>query len=338
MASRILVLHAGGTIGMAPASDGLRPTAGFADRLREALAGRAGDLPAFDLIAPGAAIDSANLRPSHWTAIAEPLIAHWNDYDGFVVLHGTDTLAWTASAMSFLLLGCDKPVIVTGAQIPWQLPRSDAMANVEAALRFAAQATFREVMVCFAGRLLRGNRCQKVDSTAFEAFDSPRLPALATLGIDSRPLTGLALPARPRQFALPRFDDRAVALLMVHPGLTARAVNATLDDPCIRGLILVSYGVGNLPGADEALLASLAGATGRGVVIVNVTQCARGEVAQDTYAAGAALGRIGVVAGCDLTPEAAFAKLHVLLATGVSPDAIRSTFATPLCGELTALG
>ncbi len=338
MSTRLLVLHAGGTIGMAPTADGLRPAAGFADQMRQALASSGDHLPAFDLVTSGEAIDSANLRPRHWRAIAEPLIAAWDRYDGFVVLHGTDTLAWTASALSFLLRGCDKPVVLTGAQIPWQMPRSDAPANVEAALLFATRPEFSEVTVYFGGRLLRGNRCRKVASGGFAAFDSPRLPALATLGIDIARHPGLTLMPQRRQFTLPHLDDDAVAMLMVHPGLTAHAVAATLDNPRTRGLVLISYGVGNLPSDDAALLAALAEASQRGIVIVNVTQCAHGSVAQDTYAVGAALTRLGVVGGADLTAEAAFAKLHVLLATIEDPGAVRRAMGQPCCGDMTVPG
>ena len=334
MGSQVLVLYTGGTIGMAPSPDGLRPLDGFADRLHAVLAADRGDLPGFDVISLDAPLDSAQLRPTDWSTIAAPLIAHWDRYDGFVVLHGTDTLAWTASALSFMLMGTDKPVILTGAQIPWLQARSDALGNVHAALQFAARRDIREVAVCFGRRLMHGNRCRKRASSDFDAFDSPNAPLLGHVGIDLQVDADRLLPQTPRAFRNPAFTTEAVAMLTVHPGLTGRSIDAVTADPTVRGLILLSYGVGNLPGDDPDLCAALARATARGIIVLNLSQCWQGAVAQDTYASGAALSRLGVVEGGDLTPEAAFAKLHFLLATETEPAAIRAQLGRSLCGEM----
>ncbi len=353
--ARVLVVYAGGTIGMVPSAEGLQPMEGFAEHLQESLSRHvAGHLPAFDLISLPHTIDSAQLRPAHWHQIADPLIRHWDDYDGFVVLHGTDTLAWTASALSFMLGSIDKPVVLTGAQIPWMLPRSDALGNVENALTVASDGVLNEVVVCFGRHVLRGNRSRKQASTAFDAFGSPGMAPLASIGIGLQyacapqgllPDRGLdrathfPLPSarsRPRQ--CPAFDNDAVALCMVHPGLSGASVEALLSQAGLRGLVLLSYGTGNLPSDDLLLRRALSEAGERGVVMVNVSQCWQSEVAQDTYASGAALNRMGVVGGLDMTPEAAFAKLHVLLATEDNPARMRARMMEPWCGELTPPG
>lgn len=332
MSARVLVLHTGGTIGMERGTDGYRPMPGFGAVLRRHLEGVRG-LPAFDLVELAQPIDSANLQPAQWTAIAAELVARWDDYRGFVVLHGTDTMAWTASALSFMLRGADRPVILTGAQIPLVEPRSDALANLQTALLLAGSLTCGEVGIFFGRRLLRGNRSTKFSSTALDAFAAPNAAALAEVGIDVRVHAQDPLPAGARDFQLPEFDPHAVAVLTVHPGLSARHVDVLTDDPALRGLVLCSYGAGNLPDATPGLLDALARAVARGVVVVNRTQCAHGPVVQGAYATAAALNRIGVVAAADMTLEAAFAKLHVLLATHSDPAVVRARFGTALCGE-----
>lgn len=335
MKARVLILHTGGTIGMCASPDGYRPLAGFGAVLeRELRAPAAAQLPAFDVVEHGQLIDSANLRPTHWSAIANDLIGRWDDYDGFVVLHGTDTMAWTASALSFMLRGADKPVILTGAQIPLGEPRSDAAQNLHSALMLAAGGAIREVCVYFNHRLLRGNRSRKLKSTAFDAFDSPNWPPLAEVGIAVDIHRERLLSTTARDFKVPTYDPEAVAVLPIYPGISARVVGAMLDSPAVRGLILRSYGVGNAPDADPRLMDTLARAVARGVVVLNTTQCVSGAVEQGAYATGAALNRIGVVPGADLTLEAAFAKLHFLLATEPDVAAVRERLGQNLCGEL----
>ena len=332
---RVLVLHTGGTIGMVASPGGYRPAAGFPERLRSALqATGSHGLPAFDVLELDP-IDSAELRPSDWTAMARALVNHWDRYDGFVVLHGTDTMAWSASALSFLLRGLDKPVIFTGSQIPMGQARSDGLANVESALLLAAMPELREVGLCFGRRLLRGNRARKLATAQFDAFDSPNALPLAELGIDihlhrDRLWTG----TEPRRFAVPAFDDEAVAVLALHPGVSAGAVDALVAQPRVRGLVLHSYGAGNVPANDRGFMAALERAAARGVVLVNVTQCLQGSVQQGAYATGTALGALGAVPAGDMTPEAAFAKLHVLLASTADTGEVRRGMGESWCGEM----
>ncbi len=332
--SRVLVLHVGGTIGMVASPQGYRPAPGFPDRLRSALQATGGQgLPAFDVLELDP-IDSAELRPSDWTAMARSLVDHWDQFDGFVVLHGTDTMAWSASALSFLLRGMDKPVIFTGSQIPLSQPRSDGLANVESALLLAAMPELREVGLCFGRRLLRGNRARKLATAQFDAFDAPNALPLAELGIDiCLHRDRLLPPPEPPRFAAPTFDDEAVAVLALYPGVSGGAVDALVANPRVRGLVLHSYGAGNVPANHRGFMAALERAAARGVVLVNVTQCLHGSVQQGVYATGSALGALGAVPAGDMTPEAAFAKLHVLLATHADLDAVRRGMGENWCGE-----
>ncbi|WP_332674130.1 type I asparaginase [Aromatoleum sp.] len=335
MASRVLILYAGGTIGMARADDGYRPMTGFEDVLRRLLREQvAAVLPDFDVVALPEPIDSANLQPSHWTGLARELVVRWQSYDGFVVLHGTDTMAYSASALSFMLRGADKPVIFTGAQIPLGEPDSDALGNLLGALTLAGRHGIPEICLYFSGRLLRGNRSTKLKSEAFDAFESPNYPHLADVGADIALYADALLAPATRAFVVPQFDAEAVAVLPVYPGISARIVDAITGSPRVRGLVLRTYGVGNAPDAQQAFMDSLARATGRGLVVLNTTQCVSGHVIQGTYATGAALDRIGVLPGGDMTLEAAFAKLHFVLATNSDADVVRRALGESLCGEV----
>lgn len=333
MNGRILVLHTGGTIGMERSPQGYRPMAQFSAILRQHLAALSG-LPQYDLIELAPPIDSANLLPSHWLKIARELRTHWNKYDGFVIVHGTDTLAWTASALSFMFQAADRPIILTGSQIPLLEPRSDALANLGTALILANAPTRCGVTIFFGGTLLQGNRSTKSSSTDFQAFSSPNVPPLARAGISLPP----PLPAPPTKPAphihIDTFDDHAVAVLTVYPGLSATQIDALTEAPALRGLVLCSYGAGNLPDADPSLLQALARAVKNGIVVVNRTQCAHGSVVHGTYATSSMLERIGLVSASDMTLEAAFAKLHILLALHRDPQQVREQFRIPLCGEM----
>jgi len=328
--SRVLVIYTGGTIGMVPSADGYRPEPGFAARLSVALGERS--VPEFELLEFDRLIDSASLRPADWEQIARVLRDRWDEYAGFVVLHGTDTLAYTASALSFMLPQQDKPVILTGSQIPLSQSRNDALDNLLTALLLASRPDLAEVCICFNGRLLRGNRSRKVKSSGLAAFDSPNCPWLGEIGIDIR-LSAERLPPEPARFEIPSCDPEAVVLLMAYPGMPLRLVRDALAPDEVRGLVLLTYGVGNPPETDRGLLDELARAAARDQVVLNLTQCQQGAVTQGAYATGALLNTVGVVPGLDLTPEAAFTKLHHLIAKGCSPEQIRRTLGRALRGE-----
>lgn len=333
MKRKILIIYAGGTIGMQASENGYVPVAGFEQQLREQLAGHAGQLPGFDVLELAQLIDSANLQPHHWTELAGVIQQYWSLYDGFILLHGTDTMAYTASMLSFIFQGMDKPVIVTGSQIPLSELRNDARDNLLTSLMFAGGYDIPEVCICFNGRLLRGNRSCKVKTTGLDAFDSPNAGWLGQVGINIELYSGRLLQAGKADFAIPVFNPDAVVVLPVYPGVPARIVRDLLSHKEVKGVVLHTYGAGNPPDANSELMAELEDAVKRGVIIVNVTQCLQGPVIQGAYATGATLNRIGVVPGSDLTLEAAFTKLHYLLATQ-SPERAREMMSRNMCGEM----
>ncbi|WP_458735768.1 asparaginase domain-containing protein [Zobellella taiwanensis] len=334
---RVLILHTGGTIGCRASSEGHKPDPEFARLLRRRLADSGEpELPEFDVIELHTLIDSANLTPAHWAQIAGLLVIHWQDYDGFLVLHGTDTMAYSAAALSFMLPGQDKPVIFTGSQIPLSERRSDGLDNVINGLHLCQRPGLAEVCIYFNGRLLRGNRTTKLKATELDAFASPNHPPLGVAGIRLEPEAGLLLPPTPLCFRIPEFDPEAVTVLSLYPGISARAARALLDDEGVRGAVMLSFGVGNPPDANTELMQVLAAAVERGQVIVNRTHCLYGKVDQGTYATGNSLNRIGVTPGGDLTLEAAFAKLHYLLAMETDPGRVRELMRRPLRGEMSA--
>ncbi|TCK08551.1 asparaginase [Marinobacterium mangrovicola] len=335
MSARVLVIYTGGTIGMVPSEQGYVPEPGFHDRVQAQLdsLGEAA-LPEYDLIELDRLIDSANLVPNDWREIALAIEQNWKSYDGFVVLHGTDTLAYTASALSFMLEGTNKPVILTGSQIPLAQLRNDALDNLVTSLMLAASREIFEVCVYFNGRLLRGNRSLKVRSSGFDAFDSPNAPWLGQAGINIDLRPDLLLPPGRPCFQIPEFDPAAVTVLTVFPGMPASLIEAAVDSSAVNALVLQTYGVGNPPDADAALIGALEAAAKRGVCILNLTQCQQGAVSQGAYATGATLNRIGVVPGADMTLEAAFTKLHYLLALGVEGEELGQSLKTSLRGEL----
>ncbi|MEH6629078.1 MAG: asparaginase [Motiliproteus sp.] len=334
MKKRILILYTGGTIGMEPSEQGYVPVAGFDRLLQKLLRSRAAQqLPDYEVLEFDNLIDSANLVPADWTLIATKIEQHWADYDGFIVLHGTDTMAYTASALSFMLKGTDKPVILTGSQIPLAELRNDALDNLVTALFLAGNYPIPEVCIYFNGRLLRGNRSCKLKSMGFDAFDSPNFPWLGQVGIHIDLHENLLLEKSDPEFYIREFNPSAVCIMPIYPGIPARILDRVLDQHDVRGLILQSYGVGNPPDANQKFISTLEQASARGVVVLNITQCLQGPVNQGAYATGATLNRIGVVPGSDLTLEAAFAKMHFLISQNLESDSIRSELQHSLCGE-----
>ena len=332
MNQRILLIYTGGTIGMWPSNEGYTPKKGFAALLQQRLNQVSlSALEPFDIIELDNLIDSSNIQLNDWTQLAALIQQHYDNYAGFVVLHGTDTMAYTASALSFLLLGCQKPVILTGSQIPLAQPRTDATNNLLNAIAFARQPDIKEVCVCFDSQLFRGNRTRKVDTSALHAFDSPNLPPIATIGINLHIRESL----KP---TTPAFKNAAltpcVAQLLIYPGISNQQIDAALRGDDIKGVVLMSYGAGNPPDSNAYLMQALEEASQAGKVIINLTQCFVGRVIQGAYATGEKLNKIGVVPGADLTPEAAYTKLLVLFATQDSIEEIKRIMGQSLCGEL----
>lgn len=345
--ARVLVLYTGGTIGMRKGARGFEPVPGyFADKiavepqLHDPSQPRFTTYPSrtnrrvhYDVRAYDPPLDSANLDLGHWAKFAADIEASYADYDAFVVVHGTDTMAYTASALSFMLEGLDKPVILTGAQIPLAQLRNDALSNLLGALGVAGHYRIPEVGLYFHHKLLRGCRATKVDATGLDSFASPNLGPLVEVGVDVDVNWPLVRPADPGGLRVHTRLSPHVAALRLYPGIT-RGILENFLRPPLEGLVLETYGAGNAPDRDDDLLGALSDATDRGVVIVNVTQCLRGHV-RARYAAGAALVDAGVVPGADMTPEAALTKLAFLLGQGLPLAEVRAMSQRSMRGELT---
>jgi L-asparaginase len=331
----ICLIYTGGTIGMTMTAQGYAPMPDFPSVLSKLLADKGANLPRYTLHAYPVPIDSSNATPADWQTIARDIAARYNDYDGFVVLHGTDTMAYTASALSFMLRGLRKPVIVSGSQIPLGAVRSDAPQNLVTALQLAADEAINEVAIYFNQRLLRGNRAVKVSTEKLQAFDSPNYPWLGEQCIAMKLHREYLLPrAESESFELPDYRGANVLALRFVPGMSLSAVQGMLDlKP--QALILECYGAGNAPDGDPALLDMLARANAQGTVLVGCSQSLHGRVTIGAYAAGAAMPAAGVIGAVDMTFEAIFTKLHHLFALGHAPDAVRREFLRNLCGEIT---
>ena len=288
-------------------------------------------------------IDSANMKPAVWVELAEIIRDKYEQYDSFVILHGTDTMAYTASALSFMLDGLDKPVILTGAQLPIGVARSDARENFITALEIATavETTDREerpmvpeVCVYFNALLLRGNRSTKRESVQFNAFVSENYPHLANAGVSidyNRPFIRRYEAGRKLRLRT-RFDPN-VTILKLFPGITQTVVESVLNMPNLRGVVLETFGAGNAP-TDSWFLNTLKAAIDRGVVVFNVSQCEGGRVTQGQYQTSTYLKQIGVVSGADITTEAAITKLMLLLGETHNPAIVRTLLAQPICGEI----
>lgn len=286
-------------------------------------------------------LDSSSISSYGWTEIANTVKENYHLFDGFVVLHGTDSLAYTASALSFMMSDLGKPVILTGSQASIFALQSDAVDNLLGSLIVAGTFVIPEVCLFFHHTLFRGNRTTKVSASSFEAFDSPNCEPLAkvtSLGVDVN-WSLVRRPTRIAEFAVTKYLDTAhVACLRIFPGIKPEMVDSVLKVPNLRGLILETFGMGNAPGGvDGSLTRVIREAVERGIVIVNVSQCTNGFVSP-LYAPGTALGRAGVVFGHDLTTEAALTKLSYLLALpDLTYSEVTRRMAHSLRGEMTEM-
>ncbi|HWJ54362.1 MAG TPA: asparaginase, partial [Propionibacteriaceae bacterium] len=322
MGDSVFVLHTGGTIGMVPTAAGHAPVANaLGPYLDWIVANSGGELPPISFLELDPPIDSANATPEDWCTIARTLYERRADHAGFVVLHGTDTMAYTSSALSFLLPGFGKPVVVTGSQIPITRIRSDGRQNFIGGLQVATRSELHEVTLLFGEVLLRGNRATKMDASGLDAFDSPRFPPLAEMGIDIVVRRELVRTAD----ETPRLTTGRlghVAAMRLFPGFSA-SILANLCRPPLQGLVIEAYGAGNGPSDDREFLAAIENAAGEGIVVVVVTQCVRGSVQPGAYATGSALMSVGAVPGYDMTPEAALTKLAVLLGQDLDVETVK---------------
>lgn len=285
-------------------------------------------------------MDSSEMGPESWEKIVRIIADNYHSYDGFVVLHGTDTMAYTASALSFMLENLNKPVILTGSQLPIGMFRTDGKENLITAIEIAAakendQPVVPEVCVFFENDLFRGNRTSKTSADHFNAFRSYNYPVLAHAGISIKYDTTQIYRSVSRRPLKPHYLlDRHVAILKLFPGISPEVVESILHIPGLKGVVMETFGSGNAPG-DAWFLEMLKEAVGRGIVIVNVTQCRGGSVEMHRYETGHRLLEAGVVSGYDSTTECAVAKLMFLFGHGLSPEEVKEHMNCSLIGEVT---
>ncbi|MBQ6953482.1 MAG: type I asparaginase [Bacteroidales bacterium] len=342
MTASLLIIYTGGTIGMKedPMDGTLKPF-DFSQIMEEVP-----ELNKFDVKIDSYTfdplIDSSDVEPSLWISLAELIRDRYEDYDGFIILHGTDTMAYSASTLSFMLEGLTKPVVFTGSQLPIGVPRTDGKENLISAVEIAAAKDYEgharvpEVCIYFDSKLLRGNRSTKYSAEAFNAFASPNCPPLAEAGIQIRYNTDVI--RKPiywdAQLRVQTHLDTRVAILKVHPGMTPQVMRSVVSDPLTRACIIETYGSGNAL-SKEWFLDIVREAAAAGKILLNVTQCKSGTVNMNLYATGATLKHAGVLSGSDITTEAALGKLFSLMGRSDNDGWVKTMLEKNLCGEIT---
>jgi len=334
MKKRVLIINTGGTISSVKTANGYEPAPGYVScALAEISTLKHQDMPDYVIKEYDPLLDSSNMTVHDWNRIANDIAQEYVHYDGFVIFHGTDTMAYTASALSFMLENLAKPVILTGSQIPLSEVRNDAIDNVITSLWLCAHQPIHEVCIYFNQRLLRGNRTQKVSAQQFNAFDSPNYPHLAAIGIDIELQPNLLLKKPRKPFHLQTIAPQFIANFRLFPGFASDVLSYILNQP-LRGLILETYGAGNAQNNEPQFLRLLKEACDRGVIIINCTQCQQGKVEMSQYATGHTLKEAGLISGHNMTSEAAHCKLLYLLSKDLDNEQIKVLMETNLCGEL----
>ncbi len=336
----ILLIYTGGTIGMIANEDtGALENFNF-ERLLEYIPEVQKlnhNISAYSFSPP---MDSSDLEPSAWVTLTKIISENYDKYDGFVILHGTDTMAYTASALSFMLENLNKAVILTGSQLPIGVLRTDGKENLITSIEIAGaknedgKPMVPEVCIFFENRLLRGNRTTKIHAENFSAFRSFNYPSLAEAGIHIKYNTTFIRKPTDKKLVIHDQFDPNVVVLTLFPGLQEEIVRSVLHVKGIKAMVLKTYGSGNAP-QKEWFIRELKEAIDRGIVIVNVTQCPAGAVEMERYETGIQLLKIGVTSGHDSTSECAITKLMFLLGQGFSPEKVRELMETNLVGELT---
>ena len=338
MKKKICLIHTGGTIGMIRGESGYLPKAGYLETVLDTIEDLKNPaMPDFDFFEMDPLLDSSDMAVGDWNRIGEEIATRYEDYDGFVILHGTDTMAYTASALSFMLESLNKPVILTGSQIPLCEVRSDGRDNLVTSLLIAQDGKFGEVCLYFGGRLLRGNRATKMSADGLLAFDSPNCPRLCEAGISIRYLPVPPAPApASEKLSLCHLLDVPIGVLKVFPGIRFPIFDKLMTEK-LRGIVLETFGAGNIPGEGNALLPIIERAFKAGSVITVCSQCPQGTVSLGTYATSSPLKSAGAVSGYDMTTEACVAKLYYLFSKGYSKEEIKALMEENLRGELTKI-
>lgn len=337
---KILLIYTGGTIGMVQDYESGHLKAFDFGKLLDQIPELYQLECQIETISFPSPIDSSDMNTGHWQLLANLIGRHYNDYHGFVVLHGSDTMSYTASALSFLLENLSKPIVFTGSQLPIGDLRTDAKENLITSAQIAAlqqegRPVVQEVCLYFENKLYRGNRTTKMSSEQFQAFDSPNYPTLGISGVHLKIKQEYLWKSAPhKKLSLHTELDNRIGLLKLFPGIHPSWVRALLSTPGMQALVLESYGAGNAS-TESWFIEELRQAVSNGLHIVNVTQCPGGSVLMGKYATSAALADMGIIDGKDITTEAALAKLMYMLGREVSSKSFKTIFETPLRGEMT---
>lgn len=337
MKKKICIIYTGGTIGMVQTEKGFAPLKGNLQTVMKSFPDfNDPNLPDWDIVEFDTLLDSSNIALEEWNMMGRMIAENYDDYDGFVLIHGTDTMAFTASALSFMLEGLDKPVILTGSQIPLCVSRSDGRDNLLSSLLLAADGMIDEVCIFFGGRLYRGNRTTKISADDLRAFDSPNKHRLADMAIGIKYYVGAIKEKEAESFDsfhLFELKDTAVAILKVVPGMHYDNFRS-LAEGKFDAIIFEVFGAGNIP-SDEKLLDLIRKAAKNDVLCIVRSQCSAGSVSLGSYEAGDVFVAAGAVSAYDMTTETILAKVHYLHSKGLGFEETKKQMETSLRGELT---
>lgn len=341
MQPSILIIYTGGTIGMVKNHEtgSLQPF-NF-DNIYEQMPVLKSFNCKLEHISFDPIIDSSNIKPEHWVKLALLIEKNYESYDGFVILHGTDTMSFTASALSFMLENLGKPVVLTGSQLPLGVLRTDGRENFINSIEIAASKIDEtplvpEVCIFFENKLYRGNRTYKYNAENFNAFTSGNYPILAESGVHLKFYAERMLKPKFKKLKVHSDIDPSIGVLKLFPGIMPLYLDGLLNAPGLRALIIETYGSGNAT-TESWFITKIQQAIAKGIVVVNITQCLAGGVEMEKYETGRALMNAGVISGFDMTTAAAITKLMIILAEETSLDIIKKRFQTSWAGELTRL-
>lgn len=332
--NKVLIINTGGTIGMAQTPNGYTPVKGYFRKELERIEELEHEqMPKWDMIELDPILDSSNITVNEWNSIGEMIYSHYKDYSGFVIIHGTDTMAYTASALSFMLKNLNKPVVITGSQIPLCELRSDGRDNLITSLAIASEGVVKEVCLYFGGKLMRGNRATKFSADKLIAFRSFNYPYLAEADISIKYNRGLLRQPSAGEFALQKLENTPIGVLKIFPGIQFGLFESMITEK-LKGLVFETFGSGNVPGNGGELIPIIKNAFNHGTVIVVCSQCPQGTVSLGTYETSSGLKNAGAVCGSDLTTEAAVAKLYYLFSCGYSAEEVKRYMEIDIAGEM----